>query len=76
MTDAEASGFLIAFHTAYIALVTRGKVETGEDLVVLGGAGGTGQAAIQIGKALGARVIVQASVAQLERMRALCNLIA
>jgi NADPH2:quinone reductase len=60
MTDAECAGFLIAFHTVYIALVTRGKIEAGETLVVLGGAGGTGQAAIQIGKALGARVIATA----------------
>lgn len=60
MTDAEAAGFLIPFHTAYIALVTRGKVQPGENLVVIGGAGGTGQAAMQIGKALGARVIATA----------------
>ena len=60
MTDAEAAGFLIPFHTAYIALVTRGKLEPGETLLVIGGAGGTGQAALQIGKALGARVIATA----------------
>lgn len=60
MTDAEAAGFLIPFHTAYIALVTRGKVEAGETLLVIGGAGGTGQAALQIGKALSARVIATA----------------
>jgi NADPH2:quinone reductase len=61
MTDAEGAGFVIAFHTAYIALVTRGKIQAGETLLVLGGAGGTGQAAIQIGKALGAQVIATAS---------------
>jgi NADPH2:quinone reductase len=60
MTDAEAAGFLIPFHTAYIALVTRGKLEAGETLLVIGGAGGTGQAAVQVGKALGARVIATA----------------
>ena len=60
MSDAAAAGFLISLHTAYIALVTRGKVEAGETLVVVGGAGGTGQAAMQIGKALGARVIATA----------------
>lgn len=60
MSDAEAAGFLIAFHTAHIALVTRGKLQAGETLVVIGGAGGTGQAAMQIGKALGARVIATA----------------
>jgi NADPH2:quinone reductase len=60
MTDAEAAGFLIAFHTAHLALVQRGKVQPGETLLVIGGAGGTGQAAMQIGKALGARVIATA----------------
>lgn len=60
MSDAAAAGFLIPFHTAYIALVTRGQVAAGETLVVVGGAGGTGQAAMQIGKALGARVIATA----------------
>lgn len=60
MTDAEGAGFLIPFHTAFIALVRRGRIEPGETLLVIGGAGGTGQAAIQIGKALGARVIATA----------------
>jgi NADPH:quinone reductase len=57
MTDAEGAAFLIPFHTAYIGLITRGKLEAGETLLVLGGAGGTGTAAIQVAKALGARVI-------------------
>lgn len=57
MTDAEGAAFLIPMHTAYIGLVTRGKLEAGETLLVLGGAGGTGSAAVQIGKLLGARVI-------------------
>jgi NADPH2:quinone reductase len=60
MTDAEGAGFLIPFHTAYIALETRGRLVPGETLLVIGGAGGTGQAALQIGKALGARVIATA----------------
>ena len=57
MTDAEGAAFLIPMHTAYIGLVTRGKLEAGETLLVLGGAGGTGTAAVQMGKALGATVI-------------------
>jgi NADPH2:quinone reductase len=57
MTDAEAACFLIPGHTAYIALVSRAKLEAGETLLVLAGASGTGAAAIQIGRALGARVI-------------------
>lgn len=66
MTDAEGAAFLIPFHTAYIGLITRGKLETGETLLVLGGAGGTGTAAIQIAKALGTRVI--ATVAGREKV--------
>ncbi|MEE2663859.1 MAG: NADPH:quinone oxidoreductase family protein [Myxococcota bacterium] len=57
MTDAEGAAFLIPYHTAYLGLATRGKLAAGETLVVLGGAGGTGSAALQVGKALGARVI-------------------
>lgn len=57
MSDAEAACFLIPSHTAYIALVARAKLEAGETLLVLAGASGTGAAAIQIGRALGARVI-------------------
>lgn len=57
MSDAEAACFLIPGHTAWIALETRGKLAAGETLLVLAGASGTGAAAIQIGRALGARVI-------------------
>lgn len=66
MTDAEAAAFLIPMHTAWIGLVTRGRLEAGETLLVLGGAGGTGTAAVQIGKALGATVI--ATVAGAEKV--------
>ena len=57
MSDAEAACFLIPGHTAYIALLTRAKLAAGETLLVLAGASGTGAAAIQIGRALGARVL-------------------
>jgi len=57
MEAAEAAGFAIPYHTAWIGLVTRGQIREGETLVVLGAAGGTGTAAIQLGCALGARVI-------------------
>jgi NADPH2:quinone reductase len=57
MSDADAAGFLIAYLTGWLGLVTRGRLVPGEWLAVLGGAGGTGSAAIQIGRALGARVI-------------------
>ena len=60
MDSAEAACFVIAYHTAYIGLVTRGQLQPGETLVVLGAAGGTGTAAVQLGCALGARVIAVA----------------
>jgi NADPH2:quinone reductase len=60
MDDADAAAFTIAYHTAYIGLVRRGKLQQGETVLVHGGAGGTGFAAIQLAKALGARVIATA----------------
>jgi NADPH2:quinone reductase len=60
MDDIEAAGFSIGFHTAFIGLLRRGALSEGETLVVLGAAGGTGQAALQLGKAVGARVIAVA----------------
>ena len=64
MDDATAAGFTIAYHTAHISLVRRAKMAAGETLLVHGGAGGTGFAAIQLGKALGARVIATAGGAE------------
>lgn len=58
--DADAAAFTIAYHTAYIGLVRRAKLIAGETVLVHGGAGGTGFAAIQLAKALGARVIATA----------------
>lgn len=60
MSDTEAAAFTIAYHTAYCALVRRAKAAEGETLLVHGGAGGTGFAAIQLGKALGMTVIATA----------------
>ena len=60
MSDLEAAGFFIAYHTAWAALVQRGGLQPGERLLVLGGAGGTGAAAISLGRALGAQVIAAA----------------
>ncbi|WP_328511452.1 zinc-binding dehydrogenase [Streptomyces mirabilis] len=60
MTDEEAGGFPIAFRTAYAGLVERAPVEPGRSLLVLGAAGNSGAAAVQLGKALGATVIAVA----------------
>lgn len=62
--DANAAAFTIAYHTAYIGLVRRAKLVAGETVLVHGGAGGTGFAAIQLAKALGARVIATAGGAE------------
>lgn len=60
MDPAEAACFLIAYHTASLGIETRGQLRPGETLLVFGGAGGTGTAAIQLGRALGGRVIAVA----------------
>ncbi|MCH2170929.1 NADPH:quinone oxidoreductase family protein [Myxococcota bacterium] len=60
MSDPDAAGFLIPFHTAYVALVRRAALAAGESLLVLGAAGGSGSAAVALGRSLGARVIATA----------------
>ena len=55
-----AAGFAIAYGTAYGALVWAARLGSGETLVVHGAAGGVGLAAVECGKALGARVIATA----------------
>ena len=57
LDDIEAAAFLLPFHTSYLALHTRGKLQAGETLLVVGGASALGTAAIQLGVAAGARVI-------------------
>ena len=57
LDDADAAGFWIPHLTGWIGLVERGRLAAGEWLVVLGAAGGSGIAAVQLGRALGARVI-------------------
>ena len=59
----HASAFLMTYGTAFYALNERARLQPGETLLVLGAAGGTGIAAIEVGKALGARVIAAASSA-------------
>lgn len=60
MDAAEAAAFVIPYHTAYLGLLTRGRLSPGETLLVLGAAGGSGSAAVSLGHALGARVIAAA----------------
>lgn len=56
-----AAGLVLAHGTTIHALVDRADLKQGETLLVLGAAGGVGLAAVQIGKALGAKVIAAAS---------------
>ena len=65
----EAAVFPPSYTTSYHSLVDRGHLKAGEVLLVLGAAGATGIAAIQVGKHLGARVVASAST---EEKRALC----
>jgi NADPH:quinone reductase len=61
MSMSAAAGFLVNYGTTYHALVQRANIRPGETLLVLGAAGGVGLTAIEIGKALGARVLAAAS---------------
>lgn len=56
-----AASVALTYGTSYHALVDRAQLKAGETMLVLGAAGGVGLAAIDIGKALGARVIAAAS---------------
>ena len=60
----EAGAFPIAYISSHVAIRWQGRLEAGETLLVLGAAGGVGLTAVEIGKALGARVIAGASTAE------------
>ena len=57
----EAGAFPIAYMSSHVAIRWQGRLEAGETLLVLGAAGGVGLTAVEIGKAMGARVIAGAS---------------
>jgi NADPH:quinone reductase-like Zn-dependent oxidoreductase len=57
----EGSALLMTYATAIHALIDRGSLQPGQTLLVLGAAGGVGIAAIEVGKALGARVVAAVS---------------
>ena len=64
MSFATASGISTTYGTSYYALKQRANLQPGETLLVLGAAGGVGLAAVELGKAMGARVIAAASSAE------------
>ncbi len=57
LDDLEAAAFTLPFHTGYLAIHTRARLQEGETLLVVGGASAVGTAMIQLGVAAGARVI-------------------
>ncbi|MBJ64920.1 MAG: NADPH:quinone oxidoreductase [Rhodobiaceae bacterium] len=61
MDHNTASAFLMTYGTSHYALKDRADLKEGESLLVLGAAGGVGLAAVEIGKAMGAKVIAAAS---------------
>jgi len=61
LTVEQAAGIGITYFTTYHALVQRANIRPGETLLVLGAAGGVGTSAVELGKALGAKVIAAAS---------------
>jgi NADPH2:quinone reductase len=64
MSFEEAGAFPIAYISSHVALRWQARLEPGETLLVLGAAGGVGLTAVEIGKAMGARVIAAASTAE------------
>ena len=61
MDDQTAAAFLLTYATSYHALKDRAALQSGETLLVLGAAGGAGLSAVELGRAMGARVIAAAS---------------
>jgi NADPH2:quinone reductase len=58
---AQGTAFLMNYQTAHFGLVRRGRLRAGETLLVQGAAGGVGSAAVDLGRALGARVVAVVS---------------
>jgi NADPH:quinone reductase len=57
----EGSALILTYATSIHALLDRGRLKAGETLLVLGAAGGVGLAAVELGKAYGARVVAAVS---------------
>lgn len=62
------AGLPVNYHTAYFALLTRGRLREGETVVVHGAAGGLGSACVQLASAVGARVVAVVSSEDKERV--------
>jgi NADPH2:quinone reductase len=60
----QGASLILNYHTAYFCLVTRGRLQAGESVLVHGAAGGVGTAVLQVAKALGASTIALVSSEQ------------
>ncbi|MBA3840023.1 MAG: NADPH:quinone oxidoreductase family protein, partial [Thermoleophilaceae bacterium] len=65
---AQGAGLILNYHTAWFALMLRGRLTEGETVLVHGAAGGVGTAVIQVAKGAGARVIGVVSNDEKERV--------
>jgi NADPH2:quinone reductase len=63
---AQGAALILNYHTAYFSLVRRGRLTSGETVLVHGAAGGVGTAALQVAKGLGARTIAVVSTDEKE----------
>ena len=74
VTYEQAAALPIAYGTAWRMLITRGRLEAGESILILGASGGVGTGAVQIAKMLGCEVFAAASspakLAQLKELGA------
>ncbi len=61
LTDAQAATFVQSYMTAWFALHHRARAQAGQSLLVLGAGGGVGLAAVDVGRAMGLRVVAAAS---------------
>ena len=61
MSFEEAAAFIMTYGTSYYGLKWRGHLKPGQTLLVLGAAGGVGLAAVELGKAMGAKVVAACS---------------
>lgn len=71
LTHAEAASTTLVGGTAWEALVSRARLQPAETVLVHGGAGGVGSMAIQLAKAMGARVLTTCRAAQADFVRSL-----
>ncbi|MGA2320961.1 MAG: NADPH:quinone oxidoreductase family protein [Solirubrobacteraceae bacterium] len=65
---AQGAGLILNYHTAYFALVLRGRLRQGETVLVHGAAGGVGTAALQVARGIGARTIALVSSEEKQRV--------